>query len=320
MLSSSPIRKILTGMGVCATTCLLAAVTYHAAGWTWLDSAYMVIITVFGIGYGEVNPIVDPLLKLQTMALIVVGGLSGLFSIGGFLQLVTEGEIKRTMGAHKMSRELKKMKNHTIICGFGRIGQTLALELTASELPFVIVDTSPSRLESAASMGYTTVSGDASQDEVLLLAGIEDASSLASVLPDDAINVFITLSAREMNPQLEIIARAENPATERKLRRSGAHHVVMPASIGAVRIAQIISGNAQCQTTDDPKNTQKLRLLQVPVTCHEGLEESTLELAQLTVAELGRIVGVQRADCSINTDLDLSSRLTPEDVLLIAQS
>ena len=84
-------------MGVCLTTCMLAVVSYHSAGWKWIDSAYMVVITVFGVGYGEVNPVDDPILKLQTMALIVVGGLSGLFSVGGFIQLVTEGEISRTL-------------------------------------------------------------------------------------------------------------------------------------------------------------------------------------------------------------------------------
>ncbi len=320
MLVSSPFRKIIAGMGVCLCTCLMAALTYHAEGWTWIDSVYMVIITVSGVGYGEVNPISDPLLKIQTMALIIVGGLSGLFSIGGFIQMLTAGEINRTLGAQKMTREVKKMKNHTIICGFGRIGRTLAEELTLKQLPFVVVDVTLERLNAAEALGYRIVRGDASQDDTLLRAGIADACCLASVLPNDAINVFITLSAREMNSHLEIIARAECPSTEHKLRRSGAHHVVMPASIGALRIAQIISGNVGAQSAELKPATESLRLVQIPVTSHTGLEEATLEMAQQALAEIGRIVGIQRADFSIVTQFDSLLPLTPEDILLVAQS
>ena len=141
-----------------------------------------------------------------------------------------------------------------------------------------------------------------------------------TVLPDDAINVFITLGAREMNPKLEIIARAECPSTEHKLRRSGAHHVVMPASIGALRIAQIIAGNELPREIEPLQAPNKLRLLQVPVTSQLWLEEGTLALAQETLAEMGRIVGIQRADSRILTDLDSVSTFTPEDILLVAQS
>ncbi|MEZ6134922.1 MAG: potassium channel family protein [Pirellulaceae bacterium] len=319
MIASSPIRKILQGMGVCFVTCLLAVVSYHAAGWNWIDSVYMVIITLFGVGYGEVHPITDSVLKLQTMGLIIVGGLSGLFSIGGFIQLVTEGEIRRTLGAHKMSRGLKKMKNHTIICGYGRIGRTLAAELTQHRRPFVIIDTSKSRLSEAEAMGYMVVEGDASQDAVLHEAGITQAKSLATVLPNDAINVFITLTARDLNSSLEIIARAECPSTEHKLRRSGANHVVMPAAIGAVRMAQIIADHPTAKVSATNSHSQHHRLHTIPVSGHAELEEVTLKLAQETLAEVGRIVGIQRADCGIMTELHDDLLLGPEDILLVTQ-
>ena len=123
---STPLRRIITGLGICLTASVAATESYVSAGWSVLDATYMVVITLFGIGYGEVRPIVDPALKLQTMALIIVGGLSGLYSVGGFIQLITAGEVKRAMGNNLFSGRIKKMKNHTIVCGYGRVGKLLA--------------------------------------------------------------------------------------------------------------------------------------------------------------------------------------------------
>ncbi len=237
---SGPVRKILVGAGVCLTTCACAVAAYTSAGWSFLDSLYMVVITLFGIGYGEVHPITDPLLKFQTIALIVMGCSSGIYSLGGFVQLITEGEIDRAFGANRMSRGIRKMKNHAIICGFGRVGKMLAQDLSDRQIPFVVIDTLPARLQEAELAGFSVVAGDASSDDVLDKAGIHRARFLATVLPNDAINVFITLTARDMNEDLEIVARAECPSTERKLRRSGANHVVVPAAFGAIQIARII--------------------------------------------------------------------------------
>ena len=310
----TPIRKILAGLGVCLVTCALSVISYHQAGWEWVDSVYMVIITIFGVGYGEVHPIDQDMLKIQTMALIVIGGFSGLYSIGGFLQLVTEGEIKRAFGEHHMTRGIRKLRQHTIICGYGRVGQMLSKELLQQKQAFVIVDTCTERLRQAEAAGAYIVEGDAISDEVLMEAGIEHAKYLACVLPNDASNVFITLSARELAPEVEIIARAESPSTESKLRRSGANHVVMPAAIGAVRMAQILTET----TPQAAPAAARQRLRTVPVSSCENLESATLETARGLVSELGDIVGIQRSDRGIITDLDSQITLGPEDILLLS--
>ena len=315
MKLSNPIRKILAGMGVCLVSCLAATHVYLSAGWSLIDSIYMVVITLFGIGYGEVRPISDPLLKIQTISFIIVGCLSGLYSIGGFVQLLTEGEIRRALGEHKMSKGLKKMKNHTIVCGFGRVGKMLAEQLSAQKEPFVIVDLDQSRLDTAAEAGYMVVVGDASTDEVLEQAGISSAKTLACVLPKDAINVFITLTARDLNADLEIIARAENPSTEHKLRRSGADYVVMPAAIGAMRMAQLISQ----PENQRPQATTKQRLQTVPVSSIEELEERTLGIAKRTLEEVGAVIGVQRNGTEILTELHDELELASNDVLLVSE-
>lgn len=139
-----------------------------------------------------------------------------------------------------MENEIEKLKNHAVICGYGRIGRMIASQLVAGGIPFVIVDQSAERVAEAREDGYLTLQGEATDEVVLRAAGISRARVLATVLPNDAANVFITLSARNMSPQVQIIARGEVPSTERKLLQAGANRVVLPAHIGADRIAHLI--------------------------------------------------------------------------------
>lgn len=139
-----------------------------------------------------------------------------------------------------MENEIEKLKNHTIICGFGRIGRMIASQLEQGGIPFVILDQAADRVAEARESGWLTLQGEATDETVLKGAGIARARVLATVLPNDAANVFITLSARNMNPGIQIIARGEVPSTERKLMQAGANRVVLPAHIGADRIAHLI--------------------------------------------------------------------------------
>lgn len=317
---SPPIRRILVGMGVCSVSCLVAMFSYVSAGWGLLDSAYMVVITLFGIGYGEVRPLTDPLLKIQTLALIIVGCLSGLYSCGGFLQLVAEGEIKRALSAQKMSRGIKRMKNHAIICGFGRVGKMLADRLTDDSVPCVIIDNDPRRLQEAEQLGLAIVSGDASCDETLESAGIRRARTLACVLPNDAVNVFITLTARDLNPCVDIIARAECPSTEHKLRRSGADHVVMPAAIGAIRMAEIICSLPPADLSKQVQraNSDPVQLAQVAISETRSLEALTLQAAAELLDDMGEVVGVRRAQSKRFTELSETIQRRSNEILSLA--
>ena len=139
-----------------------------------------------------------------------------------------------------MENEIEKLKNHAIICGYGRIGRMIATQLQAGGIPFVIVDQATDRVAEVRDAGFLTLQGEATDEATLKTAGISRARVLATVLPNDAANVFITLSARNMNPTIQIIARGEVPSTERKLLQAGANRVVLPAHIGADRIAHLI--------------------------------------------------------------------------------
>lgn len=235
------IQRIVTGMVLILVTCAVSITVYWSAGWDLLDAFYMVVITIFGVGYGEVRPLNDPRLKIFTILLVIAGCSSGAYVIGGFVQMVAEGEINRFLGARRMTHGIDLLKNHTIVCGYGRVGQILARELFEAACQFVIVDPNAERLRQAEALGYLVLIGDATDEQTLTLAGVERARVLATVLPDDTMNVFITLTARELNSNLEIIARGESPSTERKLLRSGANKVVLLAAIGAAKISQLIT-------------------------------------------------------------------------------
>ena len=240
MLDSS-FRRIITGIIFFSLTVVAAVMGYMVAGWNFLDAIYMVVITIFGVGYGEVQPLTSPPLKVFTIFVIIAGALSVAYTVSGFVQMITEGEIHRALNVKRMTKEIASLEDHVIICGFGRIGQLVARKLKGDRQPFIIVDSDPARVTLAHEQGYLMYQGNATDETALEAAGIYRAKSLATVLPNDAANVFITLTAREMNPNLLILARGEMPSTEKKLRLAGANHVVLPASISALRMAHLIS-------------------------------------------------------------------------------
>lgn len=234
-------QRIATGTAIFLLTVTVAVSGYVSAGWTLLDAIYMVVITIFGVGYGEVQPLTSTPLKVFTILVIIAGVLSVAYTVSGFVQLITEGEIRKLLNVKRMNKDIELLEDHVIICGFGRIGQMVARQLKAAHQPFVVVDNAPDRIELAREQGYLMYLGNATDEMNLEAVQIKKAKILATVLPNDAANVFITLTAREMNANLIILARGEIPSTEKKLRLAGADHVVLPATISATRMAHLIT-------------------------------------------------------------------------------
>jgi Trk K+ transport system NAD-binding subunit len=175
-----------------------------------------------------------------TILTIVFGCTGMIYLTGSLVQFITINQLQLVFGTKRMQNQIDKLTHHVIVCGFGRIGHMLAHELKAGAARFVILERSESRAAEAQNLGYLAIQADATDEGSLKLAGIDRARTLATVLPDDAANVFITLSARSLNRTIEIIARGEAPTTEKKLRHAGADKVVLPTHIGAERIAELI--------------------------------------------------------------------------------
>jgi voltage-gated potassium channel len=287
---NSSLRRIKIGASFLAVTCVVAIGGYMLAGWNFLDAIYMVVITVFGVGYGEARPVEDPRLKVFTMGVVIAGCSAGIFVVGGFVTMLAEGEINRALGTRRRSKEVDHLSGHAIICGYGRVGQMLVSELALAKHPLVIVDNNTKRIAEAQLAGYLTVLGSASEEPTLEAAGIGRARVLATVLPDDTANVFITLTARDMNRSIEIISRAESPSTERKLTRSGANHVILPSLIGATKIAHMITRPSAEEMLVNIAGKSKL---------NEELREVGLELSQIELEANSPLIDQTLADAEI---------------------
>ena len=155
--------------------------------------------------------------------------------------MMAEGEINRALGMRRTRKEIDRLSGHVVICGFGRMGETVAGELARHKTPFVIIEHDAERISEAADLNYLDLADDATEEDALLHAGVARAKTLVTTLPRDADNVFITLTARNLNPNLMIIARGEFRSTEKKLIQAGADRVVLPATTGALRMAAMIT-------------------------------------------------------------------------------
>lgn len=236
----SPIRNLLSGAAFVLAVMGGAIVGYGEQGWSWADSVYMVVLTVFSVGYDEVRPVNTPELRAITIALIIAGCTGMIFMTGALIQLITASQLSEFLGDRRMLRQIDRLDRHVIVCGFGRVGQQLVRALRSARNPFVIVELDEDRVAEATTLGLLCVRGDATEESVLLAAGILRARAIVTVLPQDALNVFITLTARSLNEHLSVIARGEAPSTEAKLLQAGASRVIMPAHLGAERIAEIL--------------------------------------------------------------------------------
>ena len=304
-LLASPLRNLAIIVGSLLTVTVVATLGYMAAGWSLPDAFYMVVLTIYTVGFREVRPVDSLYLRALTMGVMFLGCTGMILMTGALVQLFTATEIRNLLGANRVKTEIDKLNGHIIVCGFGRIGVMLAQELAEANATFLVLERDEKIAHEARRQGYLCLIGEATDEATLQAAGVMRARTLATVLPDDAANVFITLSARSLNPALTIIARGEAPTTERKLVQAGASRVILPTHIGAERIAELLLY---------PATAVRLRGTPEGRTAERNLRDLGLEIemvsasaangsAGLTVGELERrgagaffVVSIERAD------------------------
>lgn len=204
-----------------------------------LDAAYMAFITLSTVGYEVVQPLSDRG-KIFVITYIVLSFSLFFYCLSQIGEMLVQGDIQRILRGRFMHRRVSELDGHAIICGLGRMGQSIAREMQLKGKEFVIVDRDADRIELATEQGWRCVKGDVSDDDVLRQAGIERAQCLATVLPHDADNLFCVMSARLLNKDLTIIARSSSDSATIKLKRAGATRIVSPYTTGAVKIAQLM--------------------------------------------------------------------------------
>ena len=260
---------------------------YHGIeGWPLFDSFYMTVITLATIGYQELHPL-SQAGRTFTIFLVFFGVGVVAYVVNNGIKIIFEGEIQKSLGRYKLEKKLSRMKRHFIVCGYGRMGQIICKELKAHGMPFVVIEKEPHELD--ADEENVFIFGDATKDELLKKAGIERARGLISVLSTDAQNLFVVLSARELNPDLLIVARAGEEGSEQKLLRAGADRVVSPYHIGGLRIAHTVLKPAVVDFLEFATRSGNIELQMEELEVQEGSE-----LAEKTIHEsgIGRNFGV----------------------------
>jgi voltage-gated potassium channel len=258
-------------------------------GWTFFDGFYMVLTTITSIGYGEIHPL-SHTGRLFNSFIIITGVGLVLLLVGGASRTLLEFELQSVFGRRRMDREISRLTGHYIICGAGRVGRSAARELARRPLPFVVVDTNQEKLQKYASEGWLTFIGDATQAHVLQQLRIEHACGLVAATTTDAINIYIILTARSLNPGIKIIARASEEDAEKHLLTAGADSIVSPYRFAGYRIAQIFIRPNVVDFFDTAMNQQRpLEIEEVKVEKGARFAGQTLEASRIR-QELGVIV------------------------------
>ena len=254
--------------------------------WSLLDSIYMTIITLTTVGFGEIQDLSgNPYARILTIFIILFGMGSILFLVSTVTGFIVEGELTNVFGRRKMLKEISNLKNHFIVCGVGNIGRTIVKELQQTKRDFVVVDTASEKLEKLSAMEKILyINDDATNDEVLVNAGVHEAQGLITILPEDKDNLFVTLTAKQLNPNLRIVSKGIDEHTIKKLKMAGADSVVLSNAIGGLRMVSELIRPAAVSFLDKMLRTQKgksYRIEEVKISANSKFIGQTLSEANL---------------------------------------
>lgn len=256
-------------------------------GWTFIEALYMTVITMATIGFSEVKPLSTEG-RIFTLTLIVFGVITATYSIGKVIEFFTSAELQEQFHERRRRRALAQITQHCIICGFGRMGRSLAGELKIRSASFIVIDQNGDAIDKCHHLGWPAVQGNAADERILREAGIERASSLVAAANSDAENVFIILTAKSIRPDLPIIARTHSEASIPKLERAGAETVISPYAIAGRRVAQLLTHPTVTSFLDGilEFGGEQMRLEEFIIGPNSALAGLTLREAQLNVTVL----------------------------------
>jgi voltage-gated potassium channel len=289
--SPTAVRRLRIGEMIAAVAVAIAfgALGFHLLeGWSIVDSLYVAAQTVTTVGYGDVVP---STLKGRLFATVFMLGGVGvvLYALTATVQSIVQSELVATFGQRRRARKVSKLRDHFVICGAGRVGSHLMRNLLGSAETFIVIERDPQKVAELTDLGMVVLVRDATLEETLREAGVEHARGLAACLPDDADNVYVVLTARDLNPRLHIVARAAEEQAEAKLIRAGANRVVAPTIIGGHRMAVALTKPAVDDFID-------------------SITANKLELAfeQLEVDPGSILIGLKLRETNIRSELDIA--------------
>lgn len=285
----NPVRNIIFSLLGLVSIIVFGTVSYrYIEHWSYLDSLYMTVITLSTVGFREVHQLSDAG-QIFTIIIILSGTGIVAYAAGSIIQLIVQGQFRQILGRKKLLQKISNLENHYIICGYGRIGNFIGHEFQAKPVPFVVVESNPVLCEKLAEEGVYFIQGDATDDDTLIKAGITRASGLITAVTSDTANVYITLTARGLNPDLFILARSGEKTTEKKLIRAGASKVISPYTIGANRMAQAIL------------RPSVMDFIEI-ATAHQNLE---LQIEEICIHSSSNLVNQTLMSSGIRKELDI---------------
>lgn len=289
-------------------------VGYLILGFTFLEALYQTVTTVTTVGFREVRPLSDAGIVF-TMVLILVGVGTALYALGVLIQTLVEGDLHDVFGRRRMERRISEIEQPVIVCGWGRVGRSIAKDVAEAGATPVIVDRDDERL---ATSPHPTVAGDATDDDVLRRAGLERARALVAALDTDAGNLFVTVSARALRPDLFIVARVRVDESIEKLRRAGADRVVNPQSIGGARMAAFVLQPHVTEFLDVVMHDRDIefRLEEVTVVPSSTIVGATLREAQIRHRTGALVLALRDQSGEFSTNPSPDARLDGGQVLI----
>ena len=287
---------------------------YWLFGLSVLDAMYQTVTTVTTVGFEEVHPFGRGE-RVFTIVLIIVGVGTALYTFTLGVQMVVEGQLQTIVGRRRMDRKIANLSGHVVLCGWGRVGRAVALDLEREGWHVVVVDSSPERV---ADTTLPTIVGDATLDATLRAAGIDRAYGLVAALADDADNLFVTLSGRSLNPGMFIVARARQDESVDKLTRAGADRVVNPQELGAARMASFVARPHVAEFVDVVMHERSIEFRMQEVEIPEGspLDGVTLRDANLRQRTGTLVLALRDDEGAFNTNPDSDSMLRARHILI----
>ena len=313
-------QKISTSLTLLLVTSLVGIL-----GFAWIekysliDAIYMTIITMSTVGFGTIGEL-SPAGKIFSVLLIIISASTFVYAITTLTTFVVEGEIRNVFHIYRTNKKVTQLRDHIILCGLGRNGQETAAELLWQKVPFVVIEKGQAVIDRMLEKhDFLFVLGDATQEEVLEQANIHQAKGLISALSSDAENVFITLTAREMNPQLHIVARASSEASISKLKRAGANQVILPHVIGGRKMANLITRPTLVEFLDlvTGQGNPALHLVDFTIGPNTELVGKTLAEADIRSNTGVNVIGFKRGNEAIELNPGSLHRINAEDRIFV---
>jgi voltage-gated potassium channel len=301
--------------GALLAVLVVGTVGYVALGFSVLDASYQTVTTVSTVGFREVEAL-SAVGKGFTIGLILAGVGTALYTFGVVFEFVVEGELRQMRRRKRMDRSIARLDGHVVVCGWGRVGRAIAQHAAAARKDVVVIDRDAQRVEG---IPFLTVVGDATDDRVLLEAGVDRAAALIAAIDTDAENLYVTLSGRSLQPSLFIIARARDEGSEAKLRRAGADRVVNPQALGGARMAAFVSQPHVAEFLDVVMHDDRyeFRLEEIDVTESSPLCGRTLDQCAVRTTTGALVLALRSASGEFITNPSPSTMVTAGQTLIV---